>query len=151
MRRKMWVVLCLLLVPVLFLLIFVSADTVGANGSRVLFPRVPVRASRPCEVALAVSRLSETPVAEVIALRASKATWFEVIEELGLDPQQVRQQSHRRHLPPQQVRKLVVVLARLSGKSEREVVQLKTPDNTWLDVLESLNLCREEVRKIMQP
>ncbi|MBN2908957.1 hypothetical protein JQC72_05390 [Polycladomyces sp. WAk] len=64
---------------------------------------------------------------------------------LGKDPLQLAQLIRQSQLKPRDVIK-AAVLAKASGKDIAQVVAMKTSQNTWRDVAQSLGLKREDVR-----
>lgn len=78
-----------------------------------------------------------------------KAALQTVASYLGTDPQQLSQLIKRYQLQPRDVVK-AAVLAKASGKDIAQVVAMKTSQNTWRDVAQSLGLKREDVREEAQ-
>lgn len=140
---------------------------------------------RKLVVAAPLAKLSQRPVAEVIALKTDGNTWKDVAETLRLSPEQVRAEAENMWValreaakqdaaaqlatalagyleaPAGDVQQLILQkgartvlaaapLAKLSRKPVADVIALKTADNEWKDVAETLGLTPEQVRTEMK-
>lgn len=81
----------------------------------------------------------KTP-AEIQALKIKDKTWEAVLKELNIDPKELAQARAQWVKGQDRQAGVVAFLAQLTGKSPKDILALKTPTNTWVDVAKQLGV-----------
>lgn len=118
-----------------------------------------------------LSQAAGRPLADVLAMKTDQNTWQDVKNQLGLTPEQLKAERHAvtgqiMHLKfgfdaatvkdlldqgqkPRDVA-MAGLLAQNTGKSINDVIALKTKDNKWQDVAQSLGVSMQTFQQDVQ-
>ena len=85
------------------------------------------------------SKTGKTP-AEIQALKEKDKTWPAVLKELNIDPKELAQARASWEKGAERTDGVVSFLSQLTGKTQQEILALKTSSKTWLDVAKQLGV-----------
>lgn len=103
-----------------------------------------VRAAKnPEAIAQRIADMAGVPKDSVLTLKQSGLTWPEVMDKVGLTFKKVADYRTR-----QRDAAMAKRIALVTGKSESEILALKTKDNTWKDVLQNLGVTPQQFKQM---